>query len=155
MWALFSISFFDCLRVGVSELWAFTLFFFWSDFQQHFKEIARQYSPVQRPFYVHLTSVIVRLFQGHFVFYSIALTRVFCPAFSGYKIHGGDIRSRWVFFRADLLLPRAHVCVIMCLLFLPQSSVSFSWGIYIEGTPSTGWFDVMVLLNWYPVVWSW
>ncbi|EKM76630.1 hypothetical protein AGABI1DRAFT_102244 [Agaricus bisporus var. burnettii JB137-S8] len=27
-------------------------------FQQHFKEIARQYSPVQRPFYVHLTSVI-------------------------------------------------------------------------------------------------
>lgn len=30
------------------------------DFQQHFKEIARQYSPVQRPFYVHLTSVIVR-----------------------------------------------------------------------------------------------
>ncbi|KAG2005659.1 heterotrimeric G protein alpha subunit [Coprinopsis cinerea AmutBmut pab1-1] len=27
-------------------------------FQQHFKEIARQHSPVQRPFYVHLTSVI-------------------------------------------------------------------------------------------------
>ncbi|KAJ3562857.1 hypothetical protein NP233_g9319 [Leucocoprinus birnbaumii] len=27
-------------------------------FQQHFKEIARQYSPTQRPFYVHLTSVI-------------------------------------------------------------------------------------------------
>ncbi|KAF9450753.1 G-alpha-domain-containing protein [Macrolepiota fuliginosa MF-IS2] len=27
-------------------------------FQQHFKEIARQYSPFQRPFYVHLTSVI-------------------------------------------------------------------------------------------------
>ncbi|KAJ7756308.1 guanine nucleotide binding protein, alpha subunit [Mycena metata] len=27
-------------------------------FQQHFKEILRTYSPVQRPFYVHLTSVI-------------------------------------------------------------------------------------------------
>ncbi|KAJ6539923.1 guanine nucleotide binding protein, alpha subunit [Mycena sp. CBHHK59/15] len=27
-------------------------------FQQHFKEIQRTYSPVQRPFYVHLTSVI-------------------------------------------------------------------------------------------------
>ncbi|KAF8900438.1 guanine nucleotide binding protein, alpha subunit [Gymnopilus junonius] len=27
-------------------------------FQQHFKEIARNHSPVQRPFYVHLTSVI-------------------------------------------------------------------------------------------------
>ncbi|TFK29138.1 G-alpha-domain-containing protein [Coprinopsis marcescibilis] len=27
-------------------------------FQQHFKEIARHHSPVQRPFYVHLTSVI-------------------------------------------------------------------------------------------------
>lgn len=27
-------------------------------FQQHFKEIARRNSPVQRPFYVHLTSVI-------------------------------------------------------------------------------------------------
>ncbi|KAH8824047.1 guanine nucleotide binding protein, alpha subunit [Flagelloscypha sp. PMI_526] len=27
-------------------------------FQQHFREIQRQYSPVQRPFYVHLTSVI-------------------------------------------------------------------------------------------------
>jgi hypothetical protein len=31
-----------------------------ADFQQHFKEIQRTYSPVQRPFYVHLTSVIVR-----------------------------------------------------------------------------------------------
>ncbi|KAH9477099.1 Guanine nucleotide-binding protein alpha-4 subunit [Psilocybe cubensis] len=27
-------------------------------FQQHFKEISRNHSPVQRPFYVHLTSVI-------------------------------------------------------------------------------------------------
>jgi len=27
-------------------------------FQQHFKEILRSNSPVQRPFYVHLTSVI-------------------------------------------------------------------------------------------------
>ncbi|KAJ8690482.1 hypothetical protein PTI98_011907 [Pleurotus ostreatus] len=27
-------------------------------FQQHFKEISRQFSPVPRPFYVHLTSVI-------------------------------------------------------------------------------------------------
>jgi len=27
-------------------------------FQQHFKEISKQYSPVQRTFYVHLTSVI-------------------------------------------------------------------------------------------------
>ena len=30
------------------------------DFQQHFREIARQNSPVPRPFFVHLTSVIVR-----------------------------------------------------------------------------------------------
>ena len=31
------------------------------DFQTHFKEIARQHSTVPRPFYVHLTSVIVRI----------------------------------------------------------------------------------------------
>ena len=30
------------------------------DFQQHFKEISKNHSPVVRPFYVHLTSVIVR-----------------------------------------------------------------------------------------------
>lgn len=30
-----------------------------SDFQSHFKEIAKQYSPVQRGYYVHLTTVIV------------------------------------------------------------------------------------------------
>lgn len=29
------------------------------DFQQHFREIQRQHSPVQRPFYHHLTSVVV------------------------------------------------------------------------------------------------
>ena len=29
-----------------------------ADFQQHFKEILRQHSPVQRTFYVYLTSVI-------------------------------------------------------------------------------------------------
>ncbi|KAF6749802.1 guanine nucleotide binding protein, alpha subunit [Ephemerocybe angulata] len=33
-------------------------------FQQHFKEIARRNSPVQRPFYVHLTSVIVRTYSS-------------------------------------------------------------------------------------------
>lgn len=32
---------------------------FTSDFQSHFKEIARQHSPEQRRYYVHLTSVIV------------------------------------------------------------------------------------------------
>ena len=40
---------------------------FCPDFQTHFKEIARQHSTVPRPFYVHLTSVIVRihlLFMG-------------------------------------------------------------------------------------------
>ena len=32
----------------------------WSDFQSHFKEIARQHSPEPRRIYVHLTSVTVR-----------------------------------------------------------------------------------------------
>jgi hypothetical protein len=32
---------------------------FTSDFQSHFKEIAKQYSPVQRGYHVHLTSVVV------------------------------------------------------------------------------------------------
>jgi hypothetical protein len=32
---------------------------FTSDFQSHFKEIAKQHSPVQRGYYVHLTSVVV------------------------------------------------------------------------------------------------
>lgn len=32
------------------------------DFQSHFKEIAKQNSPEQRRFYVHLTTVIVRTF---------------------------------------------------------------------------------------------
>ncbi|KAK7055482.1 guanine nucleotide binding protein, alpha subunit [Favolaschia claudopus] len=34
-------------------------------FQQHFKEIQRTYSPVQRPFYVHLTSVIESILRDH------------------------------------------------------------------------------------------
>jgi len=29
-----------------------------ADFQQHFKEISKKHSPVPRPFYFHLTSVI-------------------------------------------------------------------------------------------------
>ena len=51
-------------------------FFFWIpptpfthsclDFQQHFKEISKNHSPVQRPFYVHLTSVIVCLILNYF-----------------------------------------------------------------------------------------
>jgi len=32
-----------------------------SDFQSHFKEIAKQHSPEQRRYYVHLTSVVVRM----------------------------------------------------------------------------------------------
>jgi hypothetical protein len=32
---------------------------FTSDFQTHFKEIAKQHSPVQRGYYVHLTTVVV------------------------------------------------------------------------------------------------
>lgn len=33
---------------------------FWiADFQQHFKDISKQHSPVPRPFYMYLTSVIV------------------------------------------------------------------------------------------------
>ena len=42
------------------------------DFQQHFKEISKNHSPVARPFYVHLTSVIVR-----FSFFSFLLSFFF------------------------------------------------------------------------------
>lgn len=49
----------ECLSLATvlveSDRW------FASDFQSHFKEIARQHSPEQRRYYVHLTSVIVSM----------------------------------------------------------------------------------------------
>jgi hypothetical protein len=39
-----------------------TLHHSYIDFQQHFREISKNHSHVARPFYVHLTSVIVRSF---------------------------------------------------------------------------------------------
>jgi len=70
---------------------ALTLLLIATDFQQHFKEISRNHSPVQRPFYVHLTSVIVRV--------TLCTVRLFVSDLLlhiGYTIYSSDIGSRYV-----------------------------------------------------------
>jgi hypothetical protein len=47
------------------------------DFQQHFREILRHNSPTPRPFYVHLTSVIVsRLILADVLAHDVLITSV-------------------------------------------------------------------------------
>ena len=52
---------YDDLRPAVIPLAADIVFLLplLTDFSQHFKEISRSSSPIQRPFYHHLTSVVV------------------------------------------------------------------------------------------------
>src|ERR1700722_3387589 len=61
---------------------------FLTDFQQHFKEISRQYSPVPRSLYIHFTSVIVSL-CSRLLF---RLPTFFC--LTGYKSHDDHTRCR-------------------------------------------------------------
>ena len=57
---MFLYSYYIFYPQHLTLLYSSLFSFFSLDFQQHFKEISKNHSPLTRPFYVHLTSVIVR-----------------------------------------------------------------------------------------------
>jgi guanine nucleotide-binding protein alpha-1 subunit len=66
-----------------------------SDFQSHFKEIAKQHSPEQRRYYVHLTSVVVRMWYNVTGIISLS---VFYTGHTRHRNHATNSR-RWYLTR--------------------------------------------------------
>lgn len=81
-----------------------------TDFQQHFKEILKQFSPVQRPFFVHLTSVIVGPRFSH---------NVITNGVAGYEIDSCDSgRSRRIHSARSSKTGGPHVTTPVLILYV-------------------------------------